>query len=150
MKDTLERKFETVDKGLYCGDNSPASYVVRTQAEWQVLWTRTNSIRFPEPPAPKINFAREMVLGICLGSRRSGGYDIEISNLLERDDCLEVYVTESAPTPRDVGIYAYTLPYQHAPTPIDVAFTQPYHLVKTAKTKKEVNFIKSLPSQFTR
>lgn len=74
-----------------------------------------------------------MVLGVYLGSRNSGGYDIEISNLLEQDNCLEVYVTESTPTLGRATTYA---------------FTQPYHLVKTAKTKKGVKFIKFLLSYF--
>lgn len=126
MSDTIDTKFETIDKGYYCGHTSSAEYVVRDASEWQRLWKQTrNSV--PQPAVPEIDFSKEMVLGAYLGQKSSGGYGIKISRVQERDNCLEVDVKESAPEPGMITT---------------MALTQPYHLVKTALTDKEVKFIR--------
>ncbi len=127
MTNTLDRKFETIEKGFYCGHSYSADYVIRDQSEWEKLWGKTNSIRSPRPIVPKIDFTNEMVLGVYLGQRSSGGYSIEITKLVKKTDCLEAHVTEGTPNRNMM---------------VTMALTQPYHLVKTAKTDKEIKFVR--------
>ena len=127
MSDTIDTKFETIGQGKYCGHNTTAEYVIRDASAWQDLWKQTKSNSFPQPAVPEIDFSKEMVLGAYLGQRRRGGYGIEISKVQERGNCLEVYIKESTPKP---GMMT------------TMALTQPYHLVKTALTDKEVKFVR--------
>lgn len=126
MADSLDTKFETIDSGKYCGHRTAGQYVIRDNAEWQNLWGKVNSDKIPQPEAPVVNFKEQMVLGVFLGEKNSGGYGIEISSIQETDSCLEVYIKEEAPQPGG----AYT-----------TALTQPYHLVKLPLTGKEVMFM---------
>jgi len=125
MSDTIDTKFETIGKGSYCGHETAAEYVIRDASAWKDLWKQTNSNSSSQPPIPEIDFSKEMILGAYLGQKNSGGYGIKISRVQERDNCLEVYVEKSAPK---LGMMT------------TMALTQPYHLVKTALTDKEVIF----------
>ena len=125
MSDTIDTKFEKIDKEYYCGHDTAAEYVIKDLSAWQDLWNQTNLNKSSQPPIPKIDFSKEMILGAYLGQRSSGGYDIEISKVQEKDNCLEVYIKESTPNPLMI---------------VSGGLTQPYHLVKTAVTDKEVKF----------
>lgn len=140
MVETLDRKFETVSKGIGCGHSSSAEYVVRNDAEWQTLGkitfqnpifatdgTPSQYLKIAPPVIPEVDFANEMVLGVYQGQKDSS-YGIEISKLVETDNCLEVHVIESTP-PELERI-------------LEMGWTQPYHLVKTTQTDKEVKFIR--------
>tara|TARA_Y100000310_G_scaffold332439_1_gene408007 strand:- start:891 stop:1280 length:390 start_codon:yes stop_codon:yes gene_type:complete len=126
MIKTLESKFETIDRGAYCGQKMPIGYVIDDQLTWERVWEATN-ISIPTDTLPEIDFTKEMVIGAYLGQTTSGGYSIEISNIVDRIDSLEVYLTEKAPAPGSMTTDG---------------LTQPYHLVKTAKNDKNVVFIR--------
>ena len=121
----LEKKFETIGSGAYCGHFSQGDYVVKDGQQWSNLWDKVNSINIPQPALPLIDFNNDMVIAVFLGTKRSGGYGIQISELRETDNCLEVSVVETAP-----GGW------------VTMALTQPYHLIKTSLTDKEVKFIR--------
>lgn len=121
----LEKKFETIGSGAYCGHFLQGDYVVKDGQQWSNLWDKVNSINIPQPALPLIDFNNDMVIAVFLGTKRSGGYGIQISELRETDNCLEVSVVETAPGGR-----------------VTMALTQPYHLIKTSLTDKEVKFIR--------
>ncbi|HIH12040.1 TPA: protease complex subunit PrcB family protein [Candidatus Woesearchaeota archaeon] len=123
MSDRLS--FETIQKGNYSGHRSPADYVVKDARAWQKLWEQTHSNATPEPNLPVVDFNREMVLGVYLGQRNRGGYDIKISDLVEGEGHLEVMVVETTP-----GLMATN------------GLTQSYHLIKTARTDREIKFVR--------
>jgi hypothetical protein len=57
------------------GFDKPARLVVRDAVTWQGVWAQTfkgGSI----PPIPIIDFSREMLIVVALGSHSSGGYGI--------------------------------------------------------------------------
>jgi len=122
-----QRKFETIDKGEYCGHESSGEYVIKNVKNWENLWGQIISISFPKPEVPEINFEKDMVLGVFVGTIPTGGYSIEISKIVEKDSCLEVYIQGKTPEMGDR---------------VTMALTQPYHLVRTAKTDKEVKYIR--------
>ena len=126
MSGTIDNKFETIDKGQYCGHDSRRDYAIKNNADWQNLWAKVHCTHIPQPKIPFIDFKTDMVLGVFLGAKSSGDYGIEISRMHERDNCLEVYVKESTPAPDMMQT---------------MAITQPYHLVKTALTDKKIHKI---------
>ena len=111
----------TVDKGNRSAIHRPLQIVIRNQDEWKAFWKRHSSRDSNPPPAPSIDFNREMVVGIFLGEKRTGGYEVEIVRAERRDSSLYLYYREENPTPGAM---------------VAQALTQPFHLVKVAKHEK--------------
>jgi hypothetical protein len=108
----------TVEKGDRSGIRGPLQTVIHNQDEWNAFWKRHSSIDTNPPPAPIIDFDREMVVGIFLGEKRTGGYEVEIVRVERRDSSLYFYYREESPPPGAM---------------VTQALTQPFHLVKIAK-----------------
>jgi hypothetical protein len=114
----------TVQKGVFSGVREPLQAVVRTHEDWDKLWKRHAAIG-KSASLPAIDFAREMVLGVFLGEKHAGGYDVEITRAERRDSTLTVYYSEKAPASDAVVIQA---------------LTQPYHLVRLPRNSASVSF----------
>uniref|UniRef100_A0A7S1ZXI1 PrcB C-terminal domain-containing protein n=1 Tax=Trieres chinensis TaxID=1514140 RepID=A0A7S1ZXI1_TRICV len=121
--------FETVAKGHSCGIYKPLTSVVRAPSDFVSLWSDHGSDRYPPPLAPvdAIDFEREMVVAVYRGSMSSGGYGVEVTGVEEREDgTLVVTVVETDPPPGATT---------------SAALTQPYHVIKTARSDKDVRFV---------
>jgi len=95
----------------------------RTAEEWTTLWKQ----HAPNRPMPAVDFSREMVVGVFVGSRNSAGYSVEIVGVEERQGALVVRYRETAP-----GRAAVTAQ----------VVTSPYHLVAVPKREGPVRFEK--------
>jgi hypothetical protein len=67
--------FATVAQGAMSNIEEPRNVVVRTAAEWQALWKEHD----PDHPAPAVDFAESMAVGVFLGSRPTAGFAVEIT-----------------------------------------------------------------------
>jgi hypothetical protein len=110
-----------VDKGSQSGIRTARQAVIRTDAEWTELW-RAHAPRRPEP---EIDFSKEMVLGVFLGTRPTAGFAVEITGVHEEGGELTVEYRESRP-PRG-SITAQIL-------------TSPFHVVAVPRTAGPVTF----------
>src|SRR4029450_3538917 len=108
----------TVEKGYRSGVRESLQVVIRNQDEWNAFWKRHSSIDTNPPPAPIIDFDREMVVGLFLGEKSTGGYEAEIVQAERRDSSLYFYYREKGPSPGAM---------------VTQALTQPFHLVRVAK-----------------
>lgn len=122
---TKEKSFETVDKGSYSGHRIRKDYVVRNNEYWKGIYAETCEIYIPKLEAPEVDFNKDMVIAVYMGTQMTGGYGIGIKKVLEKKKILEVLVEEHDPKPW----FIYTQ-----------ALTQPYHIVKTKVSKKKVKF----------
>jgi PrcB C-terminal len=86
---------------------------VRSVAEWTALWTRHAG----ERPRPAVNFARDMVVGVFLGSRPTAGFDVEIVGAREEGDALVVQYRETRPAAGNVTAQVLTSPYHLVAVP---------------------------------
>lgn len=98
----------TLDKGLESGIDSPRQAVVRTAAEWSSLWKAHASDR----PAPPVDFSREMVIGLFMGTRPTAGYNVEIVGIENQSGGLVVRYRETTPPPDALTAQVLTSPYQ--------------------------------------
>lgn len=114
----------TIDKGAESAIDSPRQAIARTADEWEKLWRQHSWDR----PAPKIDFAKDMVVAVFLGSRTTGGYTIAIEEVRDEGGKLIVKYRESSP-----GRGAITAQ----------VITAPYHIVAVPKKPGEVRFEKS-------
>lgn len=100
----------SIEKGDQSNIDEDRQVVVRAQADWTGLWRQHG----PDRPQPAVDFRREMVVGVFLGSRTTSGFAVDI-----------VDVTPTANG--HVVHYRVTRPAEGAVTAQVLVF--PYHLV---------------------
>ena len=98
----------TIGQGDQSGHREAANVVIRDADSWQRLWAQHGTGRLPSPPLPSIDFARDMVIGVFLGERPSGGFAIEVTGVKRRSDRLVVRVRQTAPDPGALHTMALT------------------------------------------
>ena len=108
---TVDISFQTVVKGSRSGVRDPLQIVIRSQAEWDALWKRHVSIETNPPPPPAIDFNKEIVIGVFLGEKPTGGYDVEIIRTEQSDSVLVIHYREKSPLPGSIVIQAVTQPF---------------------------------------
>lgn len=81
------------------GGDAPSFELATSEAQLENLWRRAYGAMLTPPPTPEVDFGRESVAAVFLGTRTSGGYGVEVHNVtLEGADAyLDVAVTEPAP-----------------------------------------------------
>ncbi|MFC1959016.1 protease complex subunit PrcB family protein [Chloroflexota bacterium] len=110
---------ETIDKGEYSGIKTRELLVIKSQAEWEKLWSKHSSLEVPSPKLPEIDYSQKMVIAVFSGWKPSGGYSIEIAKVELAEDEIRVYYTETSP---------------EAGQPVTEAETQPFDIVKIEST----------------
>jgi PrcB C-terminal len=118
MKSTIQIPFQTVAKGSRSGMRETSQIVIRSQAEWDALWKRHVSIETNPPPPPVIDFNKQIVIGVFLGEKPTGGYDVEIIRAEQTDGALVIHYREKNPAPGGIVIQA---------------LTQPFHIIRVAR-----------------
>jgi hypothetical protein len=115
----------TIEKGDQSNIEDAKQVLVRTDAEWTALWQQ----HAPDRPKPKVDFSREMVVGIFMGSRPNAGFSTAVTVTTAGNGVLIVKYTETRP-----GRDAMTAQ----------VLTFPYHLVAIPKSDvKDVKFEKA-------
>src|SRR5262245_30571129 len=101
--------FKAIDSGLHAGSiENPREVVVRTPAEWKTLCGEYAEGR----TCPSVDFARSIVVGVFLGTRRSAGFSVEIARVERDGDAVTVSYRERQPGPDDMVAQMITSPYQ--------------------------------------
>jgi hypothetical protein len=114
----------TIAKGDQSHIESATQTLARNEAEWAALWRRHAG----DAERPAVDFGREMVVGVFMGSRPHAGFSTMIVTSMEVKGVLIVRYKETIPS-RDT-VSAQIL-------------TSPYHLVAIAKAPvTEVKFEK--------
>ena len=71
--------------------------VVRDSATWATLWRQAMGSHSPKAPLPAMDFARDQLILVAMGTRSSGGYTIGIDSVFTRADTVNVVVRERSP-----------------------------------------------------
>src|SRR5262245_19522185 len=103
----------TVERGSQSNIDASRQVVVRSAAEWTAFW-RTHNF---DKPAPRVDFDKEMVVGVFMGSRPTSGYSVAITDVTERDGSTVVTYTESSPRPGTMSAQVLTFPYHLVAVP---------------------------------
>ena len=117
--------FSTVAKGFASGVQEPLQVAIRTREEWVAFWARHTRAQVQPPSAPPVDFSREMLVGISLGERATGGYEVEITKVERGDSELRVHYRSKSPDPGAM---------------VTQARTQPYHLIKLSRDDSPLVF----------
>ena len=114
----------TIEKGDQSNVDDARQVLVRNEAEWTKLWQQHN----PDRPRPRVDFSKEMVVAVFMGSRPNAGFSTTITSAMAANGALVVRYKETMPG--SGGVSAQIL-------------TFPYHLVAIAKADvKDVKFQK--------
>lgn len=97
----------TIEKGDQSDIDSPRQVVVRDAAEWRMLWQQ----HAPNRPLPPVDFSKESVIAIFMGSRNTAGYSVTILSTTDANGVLIVKYRETNPSPGGVAAQVLTVPY---------------------------------------
>jgi hypothetical protein len=86
----------TVDKGAQSNVDDRLTASAHTEAEWTTLWKKHNF----EKPAPRVDFSKEMVVAVFMGSRPTAGFSVELLPLPSETGSSVVTYREAQPCPR--------------------------------------------------
>lgn len=114
---------QTIEQGVQSQVDRARQVAVRTEAEWMELW-RAHA---PDRPAPAVDFSRQMVLGVFMGSRPSAGYSVAITNVHPENNTLVVDYHELRPEQGAITAQVVTSPFQIVAVPTfagDVKFNK--------------------------
>lgn len=111
----------TVARGTSSAIEESRQAIARTAGEWQTLWREHAG----SEPAPAVDFAKEMVAAVFLGTRPTGGYGVDIVAARREGAALIVEYRERRPPP---GALA------------SQALTSPFHIVRIARHDGTVTF----------
>jgi len=100
----------TLDKGGRSGIGAPREVVVRTPDEWTALWTEHGAGR----ERPPVDFSREIVVGVFLGSKPTAGYSVAIVSTIDANGVLIVRYRVSEPPAGAITAQVITFPYHLA------------------------------------
>jgi hypothetical protein len=102
-----------IDHGALSHVDEARSVVARNQDEWAAAW-RAHA---PARPLPAIDWSKEIVVGVFAGSRRTGGYRVEIIGYRAEDGRTIVGYRETAPARGALTAQVITSPYAIAAIP---------------------------------
>jgi hypothetical protein len=119
-------EFEVVVDEAMCGIETPRRKVIRDEAAWAELWSEIHRTVEPVPERPEVDFSRQMLIVVAMGTRRSGGFDISVRDIRAIEDGLEVAVQESEPATGAM---------------VGMSLTQPVEVVRVERTAREVVFV---------
>lgn len=123
-------ELETVAHGFSSGIHSASTPVVRDASEWARLWAEHESVVTGKTDPPAVDFADQIVVGVFLGDKPTGGYDVTIVRAEETSGDVTVYYEETSPAPDMM---------------VAQVVTQPYHLVALRSSATSVRFVKATP-----
>lgn len=85
--------------------------LVANQDELNSLWNRAYGSQLTVPPLPGVDFRRETIVAVFLGSQSTGGYGVDVTSVSEENDELYLDVAFTAPAPDAITTQALTSPW---------------------------------------
>ena len=103
----------SLDKGASSQVDAARQAAVQSAAEWNTLWSQHAGDRAKGP----VDFTKEMVLAVFLGTRPTAGFSVEIVGAREEGATLIVSYRETRPQPGSVAAQVLTSPYHLVAVP---------------------------------
>lgn len=102
---------EMADGNNAVGVEDETYYLVRTEEALRTLWNRAYGSRLQVPDVPEVNFSRETVVALFMGSRPTGGYSLEVESVTIEGGEVYVDVNRIEPGPDEITTQALTSPW---------------------------------------
>ena len=115
--------FTTVEPNIRTAIHTQRNVVVRDEAAWSALWAEHAG---GEHALPRIDFSKQMVIGVFRGPKPSTCHSGGVSHVSFREGKLNVNITDYEPAP-DIAC--------------GMAIVHPAHLVVVSRTEAPVEFV---------
>jgi protease stability complex PrcB-like protein len=103
----------TIEKGDQSNVDDARQVLVRSEAEWTKLWQQ----HAPDHPRPAVDFSKEMVVAVFMGSRPTAGFSTTVTSVTTANGALLVRYKETTPGPGTVSAQILTFPYHFVAIP---------------------------------
>ncbi len=113
--------------GSFCGIEKTGDTIITSPEDWANLWEEVHRGTYPEKQLPEVDFSRETVLAVFMGTRSTGGYSIEITRACKMNDVIKAFAETSSPSPGDL---------------VTTVITRPFHIVKINTAKKDIEIVR--------
>jgi hypothetical protein len=126
-----EGGFTSLSKGSLFGNGAEGfkkeNIVISSKEEWKSFLLKVDTTnKVSKTFENTIDFSKEMVI-VCIDKvRNSGGFSIEIIEVVTESDTFLIKVKKEGPKPMSM---------------VTSVMIQPYHIVKIKKTNKKIKFI---------
>lgn len=107
------------------GFDAARTEAIRTKAEWQAAWSQLHGGMTPLPPAPVIDFSKEMLVLVAVGEQPSGGFGVTIREATRAGSVVTIHAIHTKP---GMGCA------------VTMALTQPVDIVRLATRADSVVF----------
>jgi PrcB C-terminal len=119
----------TIEKGDQSNIEDAKQVVVRTEAEWARLWQQ----HAPGRPRPAIDFSKDTVIGVFMGSRPNAGFSTAVVSAMEGGGALVIRYTETRPAPGAITAQVITFPYHLAAIPKATATNVTFEKIESGR-----------------
>jgi len=121
----------SLKKGAFSGIREAKQEAVKSADAWEKLWKQHATAAGESEKIPAVDFSKEMVVVATMGTKRTGGYTIEIVGVEAKDKALRISVKKTSPPPDAMTIQA---------------LTAPFHFVAVPKSNLKPEFVEVKPS----
>ncbi len=112
--------FTSLEKGWHSNYTNQGNLVFSDQNAWETHYKAAHSNNVPQ-----VDFTKETVLAVYMGTKPTNGYSVEIKEVRNFPPLLEVLVQTSGPQKGKMYLQV---------------ITHPYHIVKIEKTSKPIDW----------
>jgi hypothetical protein len=111
--DTGAVSLEEIDQGQYGAIADGTREVLQDQEAYTAFWRQLHAGETSVPDPPEVNFDAQIVVAVVLGQRPTGGYSVEVDEVLttESGSPVQVQYTERIPGDGCVVQQVLTSPY---------------------------------------
>jgi hypothetical protein len=103
----------SIDKGVMSNMDDGRQASARSVEEWSKLWVQHAG----ERTRPAVDFTKEVVAAVFLGTRPTAGFSVEIVRVRQEGVALVVEFKETRPAPESVAAQVLTSPYHIVAVP---------------------------------
>ncbi|WP_296145764.1 protease complex subunit PrcB family protein [uncultured Flavobacterium sp.] len=98
--------YEVLSKSAYQGKEEKSFEIIKDKAALVKLYEGIHDTEIP-----KVDFSKARIVALFLGQRSSGGYEINIKNVEEKDNKIYITIEEVSPNAGDMATMAITNPF---------------------------------------
>lgn len=107
-----ELVWEVMGRGAQASGFSEREFILVSDAEMlRDLWNRAHGSQLQVPPVPEVDFGRETVVALFLGTKPTGGYSIDVEGVTLEQGELFIDVRVEEPPPGAITTQALTSPW---------------------------------------
>jgi hypothetical protein len=103
----------SIEKGVTSNMDDARQATARSADEWAKLW----NLHAGERTRPNVDFSRDVVVAVFMGTRPTAGFSIEIVGVREDGPALVVSYKETRPAPDSVAAQVLTSPFHIVAVP---------------------------------